>query len=78
MRTSRPDVCTSMQSFNASPDWALQIPLSALVALQGLPSRMEALERENAQLRRELEGLRTIQSQCLQMLADAKRGRMSG
>lgn len=78
MRTTKPDVCMSMQSSDASPDWALQIPLSALVALQGLPSRMEKLEKENSQLRRELEGLRSIQSQCLQLLAEAKRGRMSG
>ena len=59
-----------------TPDWTLQVPLSALVALQGLPERMNKLEAENAQLRRELEALRIIQSQTLQKLADFRRERM--
>ena len=59
-------------------DWTLQVPLSALVDLQGLPERMNKLEAENKQLRKELEALRLIQSQTLQMLADAKRQRKTG
>lgn len=66
-----------MVSADATQDWSLQVPLSALVALQGLPERMNKLEAENAQLRRELEALRNIQSQTLQVLADVKRERMS-
>lgn len=56
-------------------DWTIQVPLSALVALQGLPGRMNKLEAENAQLRRELEALRNIQSETLQKLADIRRER---
>lgn len=63
---------------DAALDWTLQIPLSALVDLQGLPLRMQILEAENKQLRRELEALRLIQSQTLEMLADAKRQRQTG
>lgn len=59
-------------------DWSLQIPLSALVDLQGLPERMNKLEAENKQLRRELEALRLIQSQSLEMLADLRRERTKG
>ena len=63
-----------MPSFNGN-DWTISIPLNDLVALQGLPSRMEDLQRENAQLRRELEALRAIQSQTLQLIADIRRER---
>ena len=77
MRTSRPDVSLSMPFFNPAADWTIQIPLSELVALQGLPAQMEELKAENKQLRRELEALRIIQSQTLQLIADAKRDRMS-
>lgn len=59
-------------------EWSLQVPLSALVDLQGLPERMNKLEAENKQLRRELEALRLIQSQSLEMLADLRRERMKG
>ena len=59
-------------------DWSVQVPLTALVALQELPGRMDKLEAENKQLRRELEALRAIQSQTLQLFADLKRERTLG
>lgn len=59
-------------------DWSLQVPLSALVDLQGLPERMNKLEAENKQLRRELEALRNIQSQTMQVIADMRRERIGG
>lgn len=54
-------------------DWSIQIPLSELVALQGLPARMDGLEKENRQLRKELEALRVLHSQTLQTFVDFKR-----
>lgn len=54
-------------------DWSIQIPLSELVALQGLPGRMEDLEKENAQLRRELDALHRLYSESLQLLGDLRR-----
>ena len=54
-------------------DWSIQVPLSALVALQGLPGRMEQVEKDNAQLRREVEALRRINSEALQALGDLRR-----
>lgn len=76
---TRPDhgilmVCADRQS----QDWTLQIPLSALVDLQGLPSRMNKLEAENEQLHKQIEALRLIQSQTLEKLADLMRERMKG
>lgn len=54
-------------------DWSIQIPLSELVALQGLPARMEELQKDNAQLRRELDALHALYSQTLQAFSDLKR-----
>ena len=54
-------------------DWSISIPLSELVALQGLPARMDGLEKENAQLRRELDALHALYSQSLQLLGDLRR-----
>lgn len=53
--------------------WLIQIPLSELVSLQSLPSDMDKLKAENQQLRREIEGLRRIQSEVLQALGDVRR-----
>ena len=66
-----------MLSSNPAPDWNIQIPLSELVALQGLPARMAQLEAENHQLRRELDALRNIQSEMMMKLSDAIRVRKS-
>ena len=59
-------------------DWTLQIPLSALVEFKELPQKMKNLEAENKKLRCELEALRNIQSQTLQVIADMRRERMGG
>ena len=56
-----------------SSDWLIQIPLSELVALQGLPAQMGALQAENAKLRRELEGLRNIAFQTLEKVSELRR-----
>lgn len=61
-----------MPSCNGGSDWSIQIPLSELVALKGLPARMEGLEKDNKQLRNELEALRSLHSQTLQAFADFK------
>lgn len=53
--------------------WTINVPLSALLALQELPEQMEQLQDEMTLLRRELEALRAIQSQTLQLVGDLKR-----
>lgn len=64
-----------LPSDNRNPDWSVLVPLSSLMALQELPGRMVKLEAENAQLRRELEALRNIQSQMMIKLGDSLRQR---
>lgn len=54
-------------------DWLVQVPLSELVALQNMTSEFDKLRSENAQLRREMEGLRRVQSETLQVLGDLRR-----
>lgn len=53
--------------------WSIQIPLSELVALQGLPARMDGLEKENRKMRKELDALHALYSQTLQAFADYRR-----
>lgn len=79
MKIAAPDVSLlTVCADRPNSDWTLQVPLSALVDLQGLPERMNKLEAENKQLRREVEALRLIQSQTLEMLADRMRERKKG
>ena len=58
---------------SSSPEWGVIVPLSSLLALQELPGQMAHLQAENIQLRRELEALRAIHSQTLQLVADLNR-----
>lgn len=53
--------------------WTINVPLPALIALQDLPEQIVILQAEMAQLRRELEALRGIQSQTLQLVSDLRR-----
>ena len=54
-------------------EWTINVPLSALLALQELPEQMILLQDEMSHLRQQVEALRGIQSQTLQLLADLKR-----
>lgn len=54
-------------------DWFVQVPLHELVALQELPAQMDKLRAENAQLRRELEGVRGMLSEAIQLFGDLRR-----
>ena len=56
-----------------SSEWTINVPLSARLARQELQDQMDSLQGEMKQLRRELEALRAIQSQTLQLLSDLKR-----
>lgn len=57
----------------ANSDWLIQVPLSELVALQNMTSIVDSLRAENAQLRRELDGLRRVQCETMQVVGDLRR-----
>lgn len=56
-----------------SSDWRVSIPLTDLVSLLNFSEDLESMKKENAQLRRELEGLRNMFSEVTQQLGDVKR-----
>lgn len=54
-------------------DWLVQVPLSELVALKGMVEHLAKLDANNAQLRREVDALRNIQSEVMQLVGDLRR-----
>lgn len=54
-------------------DWLVQVPLSQLVELQNMMNNQDKLAKENAQLRREVEGLRGIQFQCMEIITELRK-----
>lgn len=57
----------------ASSEWTVQVPVNDLLALMGLKDDLDRVTAENAQLRREMDGLRRIQSESMQVLGDLRR-----
>lgn len=53
--------------------WSIQVPLSDLVALASLPSQMADLQKENVQLRRELNAVRSMLSETIELIGDLRR-----
>lgn len=53
--------------------WLVSIPLEELLRLQHLVPEMDQLKKDNVQLRRELEALRRIQGETLQLVGDLRR-----
>lgn len=56
-----------------NPGWLIQVPLDDLVALQKLPQQMQQFQQDNEKLRRELEALRCIQSEMMELFGDFRR-----
>lgn len=54
-------------------DWLVQVPLGQLMELQNSLKVQKKLQDDNNQLRRELDGLRGILSQTMELLADMRR-----
>lgn len=54
-------------------DWSINLPLSELAALQGLPARMAAMEDEIKCLSTENIGLKRQYSELLTFVADEQR-----
>lgn len=55
-----------------SNNWMVQVPVDDLLALMGLEDELKNCRAENAQLRREMDGLRRIQSETMQVVGDLR------
>lgn len=54
-------------------DWLVQVPLSELVALKNMSEDLVKIRAENEQLRREIQGLRRVQSEMMQLCGDLRK-----
>lgn len=52
--------------------WTVNVPVNDLLALMGLKDDLDRVTAENAQLRREMDGLRRVQSESMQVLGDLR------
>lgn len=53
--------------------WTVNVPVNDLLALMGLKDDLDRVTAENAQLRREMDGLRRVQSESMQVLGDLRK-----
>lgn len=58
----------------AGTDWRVSVPLDELMSLVNFQKEMKEIHDENAQLRRELDGLRTMFTELQVQFGDLKRG----
>ena len=63
----------SKQSPQPNNPWLIQIPLDDLIALQHLPQEMQQLKHENERLQQQLEALRRIQGEMMELFGDFRR-----
>lgn len=56
-----------------SSDWLVQVPLSQLVALQGMAHELEELREENKQLRRRMDGLHRTQYETMEVIGELRK-----
>ena len=54
-------------------DWLIQVPLSELVALKNMSGEFAKIREENEQLRCEIQGLRRVQSEMMQLCGDLRK-----
>lgn len=61
----------NMQSF--ASDWMVSVPLSQLVALQGMAHELEELREENKLLRSRMDGLHKTQYEQMEVIGELRR-----
>lgn len=54
-------------------DWMVSVPLSQLVALQGMANELEEIREQNKQLRRRIEGLHRTQYEQMEVIGELRR-----
>ncbi len=56
-----------------SENWSVQVPIKDLMQIVKMLDGISSLQDENRQLRRELDGLRRVQSEQLEIIGDMRR-----
>ena len=54
-------------------EWMVQVPLSQLVALQGMAHELEELREENEQLRKRMDGLHRTQYETIEVIGELRK-----
>ena len=54
-------------------NWMVQVPIKDLLKLADMLNGISAIQQENQTLRRELDGLRRVQSEQLEIIGDMRR-----
>ena len=54
-------------------NWLVQVPINDLMALMNMKQEFDRISAENTQLRREMEGLRRVQSETMELVGDLRR-----
>lgn len=54
-------------------EWMVQVPLSQLVALQGMAHELEELREENKRLLRRMEGLHRTQYETMEIVGELRK-----
>lgn len=60
----------SSKTHTSSSDWLVQVPLSELVALQGVTTELKAVREENARLSKRVEGLHRTVFELMELVND--------
>ena len=53
--------------------WTVQVPIEDIIALWGALQEQDRTAAENKQLRREVEGLRNMQNECMMLIGDLRK-----
>lgn len=54
-------------------NWMVQVPINDLMSLMNMKQEFDRINAENMQLRREMEGLRRVQSETMELVGDLRR-----
>lgn len=56
-----------------SENWSVQVPIMDLMQIVKMLDGISSIQQENQNLRRELDGLRRVQSEQLEIIGDMRR-----
>lgn len=62
----------SSKTRTPSSDWLVQVPLSELLALQGMATELKAVQEENARLGKRVDGLHATVYKLMELVQECK------